>query len=86
MPNGMKIHASAATRKIRPTATWGKVQGPSFFSSSSMSSRPPGMVSTSGLNTVMSTHHAMKVNTTATGRPTSIHSPKPMTMPCASSM
>ena len=85
-PSGMKIQASAATRKMRPTAICGKVQAPSFFSSSLISSLPPGIRSISGANTVTSTHHATNVNTTATGMPTSIHSPKPMVIPCASSM
>ena len=77
---GTKTHARAASRKMVPAVFSARDIAPIFSSSSWMSSRPPGIWSISGLNTVISTSQASTMNTAAIGTPTSIHWPKPMWM------
>ena len=55
---------------------------PSALSSLLNSSRPPGISSSSGRNSTLVSRNQVKNSmTTASGNPTSIHLPKPRTMP-----
>src|SRR5690606_10652720 len=82
--NGGTIHATAAPTNTPRAFFSPRDIGPSSSSCWRMSSRPPGSsVSFGRKTTLVSSSQAITRNTIAMGRPNSIHSPKPMLMPCS---
>lgn len=85
--SGTKTQASAASTKITSTRLSPAEVVPSLASSSSISFRPPGISSISGLNrTLVSRNQHAAIRTTASGTPTIIHCPKPIWTSCSEAM
>ena len=79
--SGTVIQEAAASTKITSTSFSPTFMRPSFWYSSEMSLRPPGISVISGVKiTKVSRYQAMAMKTTDMGTPTSIHWPKPMLM------